>query len=153
MHFIGTRHSEEKGRDKVLPWWVRYGAQWLRLPALKEEQTPAGKPGWINMYVDTNSTWGQCHVYNCQKLFESTGTRGLYYDNRKPGTSMNQAAGSGYIDEKGELRPTYPIFSQREIHRRVYAIVHKARPEDGVVVIRTASTILLPISPSTGSPS
>jgi hypothetical protein len=71
--------------------------------------------------------------------------RGLYYDDWYPGVSKNQAAGSGYIDEKGMLRPTYPLFSQREIHRRIYAIVKKFRPKDGIVIIHTSGLNVLPI--------
>lgn len=58
---------------------------------------------------------------------------------------MNEAAGSGYVDENGIRRAAHPIFSQREIHKRIYSIVKHFRPDDGIVIIHTASTISLPI--------
>ncbi|NCO35768.1 MAG: LamG domain-containing protein [Armatimonadetes bacterium] len=142
MHFGGFRHFEEKDPQKRLPEWEKYESEWERIPRMINLGTA---PGWCEQYVDTNSTWGQWHIYNCHRLFQLTGMRGLYYDDWMPPVSMNPAAGSGYVDETGVRRPIYPIFSQRELHRRVYAIVHKARPKDGVVIIHTASSILLPI--------
>ena len=141
-HFAGFRHFEEKDLEKRLPEWEKYEAEWQRVPpAIRAAPTP----GWNEQSVDTNSSWGQWHVYNCHRLFSLTGFRGLYYDDWLPGLSMNEAAGSGYVDQDGIRRPVNPIFSQREIHRRVYSIVKRFRPDDGVVIIHTASTIILPI--------
>lgn len=142
-HFAGVRSFDETDCDKRSPEWQRHGSEWLRYPTIWEDQ---GCPGWFNAYVDTNSSWSQWHVYNVYKLFSLTGMRGLYYDDWRNGPSTNEAAGSGYIDEQGVRQPTNPIFSQRELHRRVYAIVHKYRPDDGVVFIHTASTIMLPVA-------
>jgi hypothetical protein len=71
--------------------------------------------------------------------------RGLYFDDWRHGPSMNEAAGSGYLDDDGTRQPIHPIFSQRELHRRIYAIVKKFRPDDGVVIMHTASQTFLPV--------
>jgi hypothetical protein len=142
MHFAGFRHFEEKDPEKRLPEWQKYESEWERIPRMISVRTA---PGWSEQYVDPNSSWGQWHVYNCYKLFSLTGMRGLYYDDWRPPLSMNEAAGSGYVDENGVRKPVNPIFSQREIHRRVYSIVKDFRPDDGVIIIHTASTIALPI--------
>jgi hypothetical protein len=147
MHFAGFRHFEEKDPKKLLPEWEKHESEWLRVPRCihdgEYDSWPA--PGFNHKFIDPNSSWGQWHVYNCYKLFSETGFRGLYYDNYYPPASMNEAAGSGYIDENGTRRPVNPIFSQREIHRRVYAIVKRFRPDDGLVIIHTSVTTLLPI--------
>lgn len=141
-HFAGIRHYDEVIADKRLPEWQRHESEWVRVPTLYEDE---GLPGWYKTYVDTDSSWSQWHLYNLNKLFSSTGTRGVYYDNFAPGVSMNELTSSGYIDEGGSPRPTNPIFSQRELHRRAYAIVKQYRPDDGVVILHTASSTLLPI--------
>ena len=142
MHFAGFRHFEETDPQKRLPEWEKYESEWERIP---REINVGSAPGWSDQYVDPNSSWGQWHLYNCWKLFKMTGMRGLYYDNWLPRPSMNEEAGSGYIDEDGIRQPINPIFSQREIQRRVYAIVKHFRPDDGMVIIHTASTLIMPI--------
>jgi hypothetical protein len=140
-HFAGMRSFDETDCNAFSPEWQKHQAEWLRIPTIWENQ---GCPGWFNAYVDTNSSWTQWHVYNVYKLFNLTAMRGLYYDDWRNGPSTNSLAGSGYIDENGVRQPTNPIFSQRELHRRVYAIVHEARP-DGVVILHKACTDILPI--------
>jgi len=142
LHFQGFRHFDETDVDAWLPEWRRYGAEWERVP----RQISVGQSkGWNHIYVDTNSSWGQYHIHNCWQLFTLTGMRGLYYDDWSPGLSLNEAAGSGYVDEQGVRRPIHPVFSQREIHRRIYAIVKRKRPDDGFVMIHTSGLTLLPI--------
>ena len=142
-HFAGFRSYDEPNSTERTPEWKLHENEWIRIPRMPDEGTDA--PGWINTYIDTNSSWSQWHVYNAYKLFSLTGMRGLYYDDWRNGSSTNEAAGSGYIDEQGIRQPTNPIFSQREVHRRIYAIVKKFRPDDGVVIIHTASTVMLPV--------
>lgn len=143
MYFNGFRHFNEKDPQKRLPEWQKYEKEWQRVPP---EIMVGTAPGWNQQGQDLNSSWSQWHVYNCYKLFSMTGFRGLYYDSMSaPMTSMNEAAGSGYVDETGVRHPTSPIFSLRETQKRIYAIVHKFRPEDGIVIIHTASFIQLPV--------
>ncbi|MBN1864276.1 MAG: hypothetical protein JW808_05190, partial [Victivallales bacterium] len=142
MHFQGFRAFTETDPQKRLPEWEKYEEEWKRVPVNKQVYTA---PGWNEIYVDSNSSWGQWHVYCAYKLFSQTGMRGLYYDDWVHGVSMNEAAGSGYVDENGIRQPTWPVFSQREIHRRTYAIIKQFRPDDGIVTIHTSCVILLPI--------
>ena len=143
MYFNGFRHFNEKDPQKRLPEWQKYEEEWHRVPP---EIRVGTAPGWNQQGQDLNSSGSQWHVYNCYKLFSKTGFRGLYYDSMSaPMSSMNEAAGSGYVDENGVRRPTSPVFSLRETQKRVYAIVHKFRPDDGVVIIHTASFIQLPV--------
>jgi len=143
MLFCGFRHFTEKDPEKRLPEWEKYEKEWQRVPV---EIMVGSAPGWNQQSQDLNSSWSQWHVYTCYKLFSATGFRGLYYDSmHAPAVSMNEGAGSGYVDEKGVRHPTSPIFSLRETQRRVYAIVKHFRPDDGIVIIHTASTIQLPV--------
>lgn len=142
IHFFGLRGYEQTRVSDRVPEVQRHEAEWLRVPGIHEEQ---GCPGWLNDYVDTNSSWRQWYVYNAYKLFSLTGMRGLYFDDWRAGSSMNEAAGSGYRDDEGILRATHPIFSQREIHRRVYTILKEFQPDDGVVIIHTSTATYLPV--------
>jgi len=143
-HFAGFRRFDAKDVKERLPEWEKYESEWERIPDTGFLAMGTA-PGWNNTFVDPNSSWRQWHVYNCYKLFKLTGMRGLYYDDWVQPLSMNEAAGSGYIDENGIRRPVHPIFSQREIHKRVYSIIKRFRPDDGIVIIHTASSIFLPI--------
>ena len=143
MYFNGYRHFNEKDMKKRLPEWEKYEKEWQRVPP---EIMVGTAPGWNQQAQDLNSSWSQWHVYNCYKLFSETGFRGLYYDSMSaPMSSMNEAAGSGYVDDNGVRHATSPIFALRETQKRVYAIVHKFRPDDGIVIIHTASWIQLPV--------
>ena len=141
-HFAGYRSYEETDPNVWLPEWQIHQNEWLRIPTIWEDQSC---PGWANAYVDTDSSWSQWHVDNTNQLFSLTGMRGLYYDDWRQGPSINELAGSGYRDEQNVLHATQPIFSQRELHRKVYAIVKKNQPDDGMVIIHTASATFLPI--------
>jgi len=150
IHFQGFRSFTERDLEKRLPEWERYEQEWIRVPHFYRANQPVGHPqgsGWNEVMVDSNSSWAQWNVYNAYQLFSRTKMRGLYYDDWYHGVSMNEAAGSGYVDEHGLRRPTWPLFSQREIHRRVYAIVKKFRPEDGIKILHTSAWHLLPIMP------
>ena len=144
MHFGGFRETKEaKDPEKRTPEWKKYESEWQRVPLRLVTDT---FPGWNEQTLDTKSTsWGDWHVWGVNELFRTTGVRGLYYDDWLPGESKNEFAGSGYIGEKGVRRATRDIFNQRECHRRVYALVKKYRPEDGIVYIHVSGCPILPI--------
>jgi hypothetical protein len=45
-------------------------------------------------------------------------------------SSTNQAAGCGYVRD-GELRPTYPFFTTREVYKRIYTMLKEYGREKG----------------------
>lgn len=142
MHFGGYRETrEKKDLNKRTPEWRRYEKEWQRLP-----QRLVTDPGWNEQTIDTKAfSWGEWHVWTVDRLFRTTGVRGLYYDDWLPGASSNELAGSGYIGEGGVRRATRDIRNQREIHRRVYALVKRYRPKDGVIYIHVSGCPILPI--------
>ncbi len=54
----------------------------------------------------------------------------------------NQRHGCGYINEKGEVIPTYPVFAAREVMKRIYALFHgKKKIKDGQVIAHTGDQV------------
>lgn len=144
MHFAGFRgFAETEDRGRRTPEWAKYEPEWERIPRRVLDQS---FPGWCEQSVDTQAqSWGDWHLWQVNELFRTTGVRGLYYDDWVQGPSRNPLAGSGYIGYSGRRRPTHDIFNQRELHRRIYAIVHKYRGDEGLVKIHTSGSIYLPV--------
>jgi hypothetical protein len=142
IHFAGFRRYDSPGIGDQTPEWPLYGEEWTRIP----REVILGKaPGWGETYVDMNSSYFDWHIYNAYQLFNTCRPRGLYYDDWMNGHSKNELAGSGYVGEDGIRYPTQAVLRQRELHRRIYAIVKKARPDDGLILIHTAGVIMLPV--------
>ncbi len=142
MHFGGYRETrEKKDLNKRTPEWLRYEKEWQRLP-----QRLVTNPGWNEQTIDTKAfSWGEWHIWTVDRLFRTTGVRGLYYDDWLPGASTNELAGSGYLGEGGVRRATRDIRNQREFHRRIYALVKRYRPEDGIIYLHVSGCPILPI--------
>jgi len=49
-------------------------------------------------------------------------------------TDRNLRIGNGWIDDDGNVRPTFPVRATRELFRRVYNLVHGGLKDDGMVV-------------------
>ena len=90
---------------------MRKGLGWYRFPAQREHA------------VCYNSSIADEFVAGIEKLVDDFGFDGIYLD----GTGMvwdckNTAHGCGYYDEKGNLKPTYPIFGVRRLLKNLYNI-------------------------------
>lgn len=90
------------------------GLGWYRFPAQREH------PVCYNSSIADEFTAG------IEKLVDDFGFDGIYLD----GTGMvwdckNTAHGCGYYDEKGNLKPTYPIFGVRRLLKNLYNIFEK----------------------------
>lgn len=73
------------------------------------------------------------YVYSLAERQANYGDNGVYLD----GTAQvmpctNQEHGCGYIDEEGNLQPTYPVFASRDFIRRIYRTI-KAHDPQGIV--------------------
>lgn len=143
MHFAGYRDFKTADLQTRTPEWAKYEAEWQRNP----KRINIGAPnGWNEQTVDTKAqSWGDWHIWCVDKLFRTTGIRGLYYDDWVQGDSSNELAGSGYIGYSGTRRATRDIYNQREFHRRIFNLIKTYRPDDGIVTIHTSGCIFMPI--------
>jgi len=78
------------------------------------------------MYLNLNDAeWRETYLKGMIDAVERYGFDGVYLDgNLWTQPSTNQAAGCGYKDADGHLRPTYPIYASRDFFRRLYEELH-----------------------------
>ncbi|MCM8757051.1 MAG: DUF6067 family protein, partial [Candidatus Omnitrophica bacterium] len=69
-----------------------------------------------------------------RRTIEETGINGVYLDSSaSPHLCSNLHHGCGYIDKKGKLHGTYPVFATRQLHKRIYTLFHSEMKKDGLV--------------------
>jgi hypothetical protein len=68
-------------------------------------------------------------------LMREYGADGVFWDScSNLFVDENLRIGNGWVDEKGNARPTYPVRATRELFRRVYNLAHGELKEDGCVI-------------------
>lgn len=67
-------------------------------------------------------------VWAVDRAMEDYDLDGVYIDNAGPYYCANAAHGCG-----GERGRTYPYFANRELHKRLWAVIHGRKPETGIV--------------------
>ena len=74
------------------------------------------------------------YIHSLARRLDVYGEDGVYLDGTSAHTTAckNVLHGCGYRAEDGTIRPTYPVFSNRDFIRRICATVKQRRP-DGVV--------------------
>lgn len=78
-------------------------------------------------------------------IIEDLGYEGFYTDGAANfAANMNTAHGAGYIDENGNRRSTYPIFSSRETLKRMYRIAKTNNP-DSININHTSFQLNIPL--------
>lgn len=141
--FYGRYHSQNaffganpKGglmyRELMLwgPLWQRTTLP-TRLPSVPEKHTAPGK--WFDKKNEpsrltsccANSPWQDYYIWRLAQTIEETGLGAIYLDNPIY-QCANEHHGCGYVDYKGEWRPSCPIFAMRNMVKRIYKLFHEA---------------------------
>jgi len=97
----------------------------------------AGSQGTV-MFCAKSRALQDAVVHSLARRLDEYGDDGVYLDGtgvQKP--CQNLAHGCGYRTEDGSIRPTYPVFANREFLRRIYTVVKTRRPE-GVVDVHNS---------------
>ena len=97
--------------------------------------------------------WGTCptvrtlrdfFLWSTAKAIEEYGIDGLYYDYGTVMRATNLDAGCGYL-RNGKLRPTWPIFADRELRRLVYQLFMEKKGH-AWFVLHNYSQMMAPIA-------
>ena len=107
------------------PEWGRHHGDWL---AHDEKGQPVGywyrPPAQRDYRSCLGSGFAAKWLDRAKKASVKLGIDGYYLDGTiSPWGCCNEAHGCGWRDEKGKLRPTYPIFSIRRVMRELYEYV------------------------------
>ncbi|MBT4819175.1 MAG: hypothetical protein HN742_07585 [Lentisphaerae bacterium] len=123
-----------------------YFHEWGALPRIR----------WLNPTAQTdarnydgdsacsNSPYNDYFVAAYEKTLKEYNLDGIYLDgSTKPMLCTNRNHGCGYQDEDGNWRGTYPIFTTREMLKRLYAVTHTNKP-DGIVDVHESFCLCIP---------
>ena len=81
-------------------------------------------------FVWPTGDWIDFVVWKNDRYVRELDLDGLYHDGTGVFPSVNRHAGAGYLRD-GTVRPTYPYFATRELHKRVYAMLKQHGRERG----------------------
>lgn len=117
------------GVDARSDEWKHFGHEMIRKPiensGFNTYRQSAGLEGAYNDYV----------AYALAELIRDYDVDGVLWDSTSNLFSdENLRIGNGWVDEKGNGRPAYPVRAARELYRRVYNLVHGELKDNGVIV-------------------
>ena len=107
----------------------RHEQEWLMTkggkPLFASEPTDRS-PGYTS--VCPASSYADWLVWAVDRAMEDYDLDGVYIDNAGPYYCDNTAHGCG-----GPLGRRYPYFATRELHKRLWTVIHGRKPEDGLM--------------------
>ena len=127
--------------SNIHPDWAIYSTECLAHPRQGGYHRLPEQHAYIVCY---NGLWQDYIAWSIANVMDTYGIDGVYLDGTAyPWACDNVHHGCGYVDAKGQRRPTYPIFAVRQMMRRIYAIVKSRRP-DGQVNVHNSTMMVIP---------
>ena len=101
------------------PEYKLYGYEWEVIP----------RSGWVATtgraaYVCHSTSHPQFYLHSVKVMVEELGLGGVYIDVSDPFANESPYSNCGYVDEKGNRRPTVPLWAAREFYKRLYTYLH-----------------------------
>ncbi len=129
----------------IAPEWPVHGRECIREPLSLpyQRQASGGEPPQNAYIVCYRSHWADFLIEGIQQAKQEFGFDGVYLDGTAhPHDCANRNHGCGYLDAKGRLKPSYPIFAVRDVMKRIYALF----PPDqgGIIVVHNSGGVPLP---------
>ncbi|MFH1970541.1 MAG: glycoside hydrolase domain-containing protein [Verrucomicrobiota bacterium] len=124
------------------PLSAQFGYEWSRIPlSTQPAEPPKGHYFWD---VCARSGWADYVAAGSKWLLDDVGFYALYTDGAAQAYAcQNRHHGCGWLDEKGQLHSTWPVFATREMLKRMYRLIH-ARHSDGYLVNHVSFNTLIP---------
>jgi hypothetical protein len=121
---------------------AQFGYEWSRRPmSTQPSEPPKGHYFWD---VCARSGWADYIAAGSQWLLDDVGMYSLYTDGAAQAYACrNTHHGCGWVDEQGNVHPTWPVFACREMLKRVYKLIH-SRHADGYLVNHMSFNTLIP---------
>jgi|GEM_PF-4879751 len=120
--------------SSAAPEFEQWGAEWAASYPMKPAFSRG--PGFGNMlnqnvyFTPQVSSWADFYIYNWVNLIKQHGANGVYLDGTfLPVQSANPYYKRAYRDNKGNIKPTNPIFAAREFMKRWYIACKSLNPD------------------------
>lgn len=113
------------------PECAYYGEEWMQPPRtiVGNDDNDQFKGVQRHLGVCLGSKWQDFMVYYAVKAFDDLHMDGYYFDGSVPIPCKNSAHGHGWVDDLGNLHPTWTILAQREFLKRLQTEFHeRGRP-------------------------
>jgi hypothetical protein len=126
-----------------LPEWQAFKYEWQRLPL---GQSPTGRGGWNQTFVNPIKSYTDFYLFHALQLLKKYNVQGVYLDGYAGmSATSNLEAGFGYVDEAGNVHPTYPVMAGREMMKRLYTMIHQQKPKNGFLMVHCSTSLIMPI--------
>ncbi|MBI4026672.1 MAG: hypothetical protein HY360_16940 [Verrucomicrobia bacterium] len=120
-----------------------YKAEWVIRPQIDGGGEQDQRCLWLNL----KGTFTDYFIYGIRDLTRKGGWDGTYFDfceGAKP--DLNEFHGSGYVDEKGQRRPTCDVLAHREFLKRLVAMFQEEfGMEEPIIMVHLSANKIPPI--------
>lgn len=125
----------------LAPEWAEYSEDCLTAPRAGEYDRKPEQHCYIVCY---RSVWQDFMAYGIAKMMDDYGIDGVYLDGTaNPWECANTRHGCGYARPDGTIASVYPIFSTREMMKRIWTLVKTRKPE-GLVNVHQSTCMTIP---------
>lgn len=108
--------------------WPDVGSYW------KEQARYPLNPSFGGYLYCSQKAFADWYIYTLRKTIIETGIDGVFLDSSPdPHLCSNLHHGCGYIDDEGKVHGSYPVFANREFHKRIYYLFHGELKKNGLV--------------------
>jgi hypothetical protein len=109
------------------PEYAYYGEEWLQPPRTISGSDLGDEAFGMQRHLQVclGSKWQDFMLYYALKAFDNLHMDGYYFDGAVPTPCANAAHGHGWVDDLGNLRPTWTILAYREFFKRLQVEFHK----------------------------
>ncbi len=127
--------------SNIAPEWQYYSEECLVAPRAGGYHRLPEQNAYIVCY---RSAWQDYMADGIARAMDEYDLDGVYLDGTaNPWKCRNTKHGCGYIKPDGTVGDTYPIFSTREMMKRIWTIV-KSRKADGMINVHQSTTMTIP---------
>lgn len=127
--------------NEKAPDFDYYKTEWLSQP----QMDGGGEAGQQMWFVNVKGSFQDYFLYGMRERMRKDKWDGMYFDFAQgPVPDTNELHGAGYVDEKGDRRPTYDILAEREFHKRLWAMLQEETGSDEPLVMIHNSEAILP---------
>ncbi|MFW6039116.1 MAG: glycoside hydrolase domain-containing protein, partial [bacterium] len=92
------------------------------------------RPSYGGYALEPTPVLQDWYLHTLKHTIEATGITGMYQDSAAhPRFSANPYTGSGWYDDNGNLRGRFPIFDNREFHKRIWVLFHEEMGDDALI--------------------
>jgi hypothetical protein len=91
-------------------------------------------PSFEGFLFEPGAAFNDWYLWEVDRTVRELDIDGMYQDSSPHREiTANLYTGTGWQDEEGNLRGSYPVFATRELHKRVWVLFHAQRKKDGLV--------------------